>query len=57
MAESRHLNKLRDILMAGAADPVAIRAELDGPHGTAMRQAQVANARRHGMRSELDVAR
>ena len=57
MAESRYLNQLRDILMAGAADPAATCAELHGPQGTAMLQAQVAKARRHGLSSELDLAR
>lgn len=56
-AENRYLGRLRDILVAGSTPPSATRAELDGPEGTAMLQAQVANARRYGMRSELDLAR
>ena len=56
-AENRYLGKLRDILVASSTQPAATRAELDSPKGTATLQAQVANARRYGMRSELDLAR
>lgn len=56
-AENRYLGQLRDLLVAGSTHPAATRTELDSPEGTATLQAQVANARRYGMRSELDLAR
>lgn len=56
-AENRYLGRLRDLLVAGSTHPAATRTELDSPEGTATLQAQVANARRYGMRSELDLAR
>ena len=56
-AENRYLSQLREVLVTGSSHPSATRAELDSPDGTAALQAQVANARRHGMSSELDLAR
>lgn len=57
LGESRFVNKMRGILLEGAADPAATRAELSSPQGEAALRQQIAASRRHGMTSELDIAR
>ena len=57
LGESHFVNKLRGILLEGASDPAATRAEMASPQGEAALRAQIASARRHGMASELDIAR
>ncbi len=57
LGEGHFVNKLRGILLEGANDPAATRAELVSPQGEAALRAQIAAARRHGMASELDIAR
>lgn len=57
LGESHFVNKLRGILLEGAGDPAATRAELSSAQGEAALRSQIAAARRHGMASELDIAR
>ncbi len=57
LGDSRFAGKLRNILLEGAADPAATRAQLASPQGDAALRGQIAKAHGHGLSSELDVAR
>ena len=57
LADAHFLDRLREMLLAGASAPFATRAELQGPEATLALRGQVERANRYGLRSELDVAR
>lgn len=57
LGESRFVNKLRSILQEGAVDPAGTRAELNSLEGEVALRDQIAACRRHGLSSELDLAR